>query len=698
MGSFSELIFTLAFLDLPRNSLPHEYNRLENMGLEIKAKSNLVIFIKDISMSEFDLKKNLMMTYLVTRKNKAKDSKIKETVYVENEIYMMETIVTNISPKTLSFELLIQIPQGSIPVDNCDYTNTISVSLGNFQTRKIDTYFYFPKVGKYTHHPPSANIDGKVISQPQFKEFIVEKTLVKQEGVEYHTLDDVLESGSKDEILQFILKQKVIKDDDISKLDWLLSNKDFCISLYEELRKRGQYNYRVWSIATSNYFNDLAFKENNIQDFLDNVKGTSIKDFYSSVLIDPNDVHYDYHPIINSRAHGIGEEMKCRIRNKELRETYKRFIVKLFAQIQKPNSFNYLRLTYYLILQDRVEDALLVFDKINLNEFNNNHSWQIQYDYIRAYLEFSKGEGDFKIAKEICTKYKNFPINFWRNLFEEIEDQLLEYEGAYNFDGIEGMLEKLNKNKSSNTFKIAALEESKVSFSVESSNINLVYYNCSSVKVKFYLIDIETLFSITPFIKQEGEKFSYVKASHEFNVALNKAMKEQTKEIPIPENLIHNNLFIEVNNDGKRSYDTYFSTSLVVTISELFGELKVCNKELKTLSKVYVKCYAELTDGTTKFYKDGYTDLRGKFNYIAINTDLLKRVKKFSLLIMDDKFGSIIKEANPPSDIDSSNSAFGGEIVIGGFNSNDMMRNDCDKVRNMQQMAKKAWKTYNNYY
>lgn len=67
----------------------------------------------------------------------------------------------------------------------------------------------------------------------------------------------------------------------------------------------------------------------------------------------------------------------------------------------------------------------------------------------------------------------------------------------------------------------------------------------------------------------------------------------------------------------------------------------------KPLSKVYVKTYAEMNDGTVKFYKDGYTDLRRRFDYVSLNTDELNKVRRFSILMMSESNGSVIKEARP---------------------------------------------------
>ena len=68
------------------------------------------------------------------------------------------------------------------------------------------------------------------------------------------------------------------------------------------------------------------------------------------------------------------------------------------------------------------------------------------------------------------------------------------------------------------------------------------------------------------------------------------------------------------------------------------------------ISKVYVKTFAQKKDDAVMFYKDGYTDLRGRFDYAAVHmSDSIKDIKKFSFFIMSEEHGSIIKEAVPPS-------------------------------------------------
>ena len=68
------------------------------------------------------------------------------------------------------------------------------------------------------------------------------------------------------------------------------------------------------------------------------------------------------------------------------------------------------------------------------------------------------------------------------------------------------------------------------------------------------------------------------------------------------------NMVIEISAVGKQQYLTYYSTNLKVQVIENYGELKVTDEAGTPLSKVYVKAFAKYSNGTDKFFKDGYTD------------------------------------------------------------------------------------------
>jgi hypothetical protein len=64
--------------------------------------------------------------------------------------------------------------------------------------------------------------------------------------------------------------------------------------------------------------------------------------------------------------------------------------------------------------------------------------------------------------------------------------------------------------------------------------------------------------------------------------------------------------------------------------------------------KVYVKVYARLADGQVKFYKDGYTDLRGRFDYASVSTPERVPISRFAVLTLSEERGAQIREVAPP--------------------------------------------------
>ena len=84
-------------------------------------------------------------------------------------------------------------------------------------------------------------------------------------------------------------------------------------------------------------------------------------------------------------------------------------------------------------------------------------------------------------------------------------------------------------------------------------------------------------------------------------------------------------------------------------MTENFGQLRVTDAASgKPLAKVYVKTYAKLADGTIKFHKDGYTDLRGRFDYASVSTPEKVGIQRFAVLVLSEDRGATIREAAPP--------------------------------------------------
>jgi hypothetical protein len=408
--NISDLLFTLAVLDLPFRTLPHKFAREGEMGLNISAASNLILFTKTIKESNTNLDSDLMIAqsvYLYNFNVGAADEK-PETDFVPNKVYCHKANVINLSTKKVNFDMLIQIPEGAIPVRNSDYTRTINQNLENNICQFL-TYFYFPKEGEFSQYPPTASKEGVIISKGNSLKFSVKQKLQLTSS---ECLDDVLESGSKEDILRFFSKQKLIKKSDLQKIYWVMADKGFFKQLTSLLRKKGIYDQPIWLIGF------LHYEEQCVKEYIEGRQDLKLLagSSWDSLLLacnESNDFdvfnHLDYHPILNARVHKVGQANKLSILNREFRNTYQAFIVSLVGKTKISNK-DYLRLSYYLILQDRIEEASRMFMKIDSVEISKFASLEIQFDYVNAYLDFSLGYPDFKVSRALCNKYKEFPL------------------------------------------------------------------------------------------------------------------------------------------------------------------------------------------------------------------------------------------------------------------------------------------------
>jgi len=77
--------------------------------------------------------------------------------------------------------------------------------------------------------------------------------------------------------------------------------------------------------------------------------------------------------------------------------------------------------------------------------------------------------------------------------------------------------------------------------------------------------------------------------------------------------------------------------------------VRVFTSSLEAIPGAYVKVYSKESSGAEKFYKDGYTDPIGQFDYVSLNSDSLRTVEKFSILVKHDQYGEIITEAAKPN-------------------------------------------------
>ena len=527
--NINEIIYILSVIDLPINSLKHEYkkNKISNTT-SINPSSNAILLNKEIAETNLDLNNKLLISQRINDDDYDEKNIDTNNCTINNQ-YEYQMIVTNISNKSLNFKLFIQIPQGAIGLGKTYFTNTFQIELKPYETKDYKIYFYFPKEGTFTQYYPVASQNNKIISIGNSMVYKVKKEYkpyqrkeiagnnkyakdIRIEGKLRNILaDGSINSETKLEKIINYFKNDIFNDDDIYNVLYLVkNNKKFYSDLINILRNRGYYYEKLW--AFSFHHKD----EKSISEYL-SVNTKIIEDLgydFKSKLYSYNEIndaakypHIEYNPVSNARKHTFGNNSsknELMIANKEFKETYEKFIINLLS-LRQLTIKEKLQLSYYLIIQDRMDEALEAFNLIKkeeLQESNNNKSFKIQYDYIYAYLDFTFGYPEFKIAKSVCNYYKDFPFKYWREKFEEIEEELLEYENKENRTNELMDIVEEEKDKKS-LVKELKEKEPKLSFNLQKEGkIVLFHSNINEITIKLYLIDLEIIFTREPKITE----------------------------------------------------------------------------------------------------------------------------------------------------------------------------------------------------
>ena len=262
---------------------------------------------------------------------------------------------------------------------------------------------------------------------------------------------------------------------------------------------------------------------------------------------------------------------------------------------------------------------------------------KLQHDYFSCYISFYKEEP--AKAKNIATKYAEYPVDRWQKLFANVVAQANEIEN----NEVNPVDDKDREQKQD----LLAASEPSLQVEVEDREVSIGYDHVSDVTLNYYKMDLEFLFSTNPFEMGNSDMFAIIKPNETRKIALPR--DKDTYSLDLPAAYHGQNVLIEAKGNGATASIPHYSNNLKVQVIENYGRLEVRSKEEnKPLPMAYVKVYAKYKDGTTKFFKDGYTDLRGKFDYTSLNTNEIDLVSDLSILVLSEEHGALVKPAKPP--------------------------------------------------
>lgn len=659
-SSFAEAMCALAFLDLPFVPEPHD-TKLDDMSLTVTPRSHaLAARARIVEIAPTDGAAPRASTVLIGQSYFRSDDRWEwdgaeqREKYVTGEmiagvVYRCQVVVTNPTSREQKLDVLLQIPRGAVPVASGFFTRTVNLRLSPYATESIEYAFYFPRPGHFTHFPAhvTKGLELQIAAEARELEVVDAPTAVDLESWSH-----VSQHGSLDDVLSF-LDRANLRRIDLERIAWRMHDRVAFERITARLASRHVYDDRLWRYALAHHDRRRASEWLRHQDDFLRPAGPALDRSPAEpasetadaadalVELDPIErgwyQHLEYAPLVNARAHQLGE--KRRILNDALAQQYRSFL-DVVAHRAHVTPDDLLGAAHYLLCMDRIDDALAMLGRVAPKETSTG----LQHDYLAAYCACYRG--DLSAARQLATKWVEHPVDRWRNRFAILTAMLDEVEGGARVAMIDA--ESRDQRIAESASRQPALE-----LTVSGTEIVLQHQNLTSCQLRFYVMDIELFFSRQPFVQGDIERFSFIEPGRVLDVPLSSSAS-RTQEagrtvVPIPASLRGANLVIEAAAPSIRKSVAHYAHDLGVHVAQSYGQLRVVRAStLAPLPAAYVKVFARQRTGQTSFFKDGYTDLRGHFDYATLSTDDLDRVERFALLVVSDEAGATIVEALPP--------------------------------------------------
>ncbi len=633
--NLSEMMMALAVLDLPFEANAPTTERAGNR-LTLEAQTPLLLVRKEILASEAGKAESPILIsqnfYRLDDRfrfdgNERLDNFVSGEFLVD-VAYGCQVVLTNPTSTPRKLDLLLQIPRGAVPVQNGFMTRGGSVQMQPFATMSSEYAFYFPSPGDFAHYPAHVAKDGALVA---FAAPVTLHVVVAPSAVDSTSWDHVSQDAAPEAVLAFLDRENLSRLD-LGKIAWRLRDAVFFRTVIDKLRQRFRYDDLLWSYGL------LHGDESATREYLRHADAflTQCGRALDSRLVTIDAVErrsyqlIEFDPLFNARAHRFGRQR--RIPNLDLAAQYATLLGILCYQPRLDDA-DWMTMTYHLLLQDRIEEALATFGRVDPTKLR----MRIQYDYMRCYLDFFTDE--HRIARGIAEPYRNHPVERWRTAFRDVLNQLDEADG-------EAAATSNPDERTQRQTQLAATEPA-LDLGVEARRVVIRYRNLTECEVSYYGLDVEFSFSTNPFVEKASGSFAYIKPNRSDVVSLPSGMKELTFDLP--QEFQQANVLVEARGGGITRRQPYLANTLAVQTIESYGQLQVVQAQTgKALPSVYVKVYARLPNDTVRFHKDGYTDLRGRFDYASVSESGSEDAQRFAILVLSDSNGAVIREVAPP--------------------------------------------------
>ncbi|WFB36278.1 hypothetical protein P3T73_00685 [Kiritimatiellota bacterium B12222] len=548
--------------------------------------------------------------------------------FIRRTVYGARVTLTNPTATRRRLNVLMQLPLGAIPLRNGFYTDDRSIVLNPYTTQTVEYFFTFPESGTFVQFPAHASDKEAIIGQAEARVFEVKDAPTEVDKTSWAW---VSQYASDQETLSF-LRTHNLRRLDLNEMAWRLKDQAFFTSALRLLEARGLFHYTTYSYGI--FHQDIPVS----QVWLANSPlAKNVGPVLNSPLLTVNPVeaktyqHLEYDPLVNPRSYAVGGELE--ILNTALDQQYRAFLYNNLYR-DELGAEEQLSLVYYLQLQDRLEDAFTELAKINEEELVE----KIQWAYLQAWMALRNLEIDKALA--LATPYVDYPVPRWQKRFSELTQAIQAARGA-EVANIEDPDRQQDLNQ-------LAAQEPSIELEMVSGKLMLTTHQLTEVTLNLYPMDIELLFSRKPFLAEGGSDFAVIKPA--FSMQVKVKGNGDTETLELPKAYRDQNMMVELSGKGKQASVAWYANQLKVRKMESFGQVEVRASTTNTmLPKTYIKVFARSQNGEVSFWKDGYTDLRGRFDYLSLNNRKPEDASEFAILILHPEFGAEIITAEPPT-------------------------------------------------
>lgn len=587
-NSLREALLAVSVVDLPWTSPASiVFGKADSEGILLKREIQRVDtrLNTGLSVAQFYMKSNTDARELI-----------------KHQKYTSKVVLSNLSQQYLTLEVLLQLPEGSISLHHRGSLLFNVVTLSPHSLLSLTYDFYFPSAGVFTHAGVELAQEGVVIQRSQHRNLTV---LEEETSVDMESFASVCGTGNITAVLDF-LNRKNIHCLDYNPVLWMLENKENFLFLTDFLRNRLIYIPEIWAYSLQHQ-SDLELREFISSDSA--IRRRLGPNFTSSLIntdTDKGDFEYlEYFPMVNPRWHPL--QGHSRIANQEFRATYERFLTYL-ADKQQFELSDRLILAQYLVMQHRYEEAQYHISLIPPLEAAQS-DLSMQYEYLSAFLDSS-------LAYDSLGRYNETVSRFWRGKWQEMGVETAPKQPGY-------------------------FDTDLMSVELVDSTLSIYSEGLAKCDLKAHIVDLELLFSRSPFLKATAVASSYTSPTFSQSISL---VSGFVVKYTIPETYQLAKLMLSLDCGNHLWSGLYSKSALKVQVYSSKGLIRVVNSKLEGVPSAYVKVYSKDSTERVDFYKDGYTDSNGKFDYSTITSDKRSKITAFSVLVTHETLGAAVVE------------------------------------------------------